>query len=194
RVHQLDRDRRLGVGIERAIDRAHAAGADHLVDAILADLRVPEQRGLVLRAALPIGGVLRAADRAVHVPAIVRRGAGSWCAPCVRCARMRLAVVSLMAVASAVGTAAAQTLPPLDKAQVEAIRGACERQEPACDPAALFGSFERTELERVLDRTHLVIDHAPWGKTLRKIIVEPQDVFAPEDAPFDLLDIFHRTT
>jgi len=107
---------------------------------------------------------------------------------------MRLAVVSLMAVASAVGTAAAQTLPPLDKAQVEAIRGACERQEPACDPAALFGSFERTELERVLDRTHLVIDHAPWGKTLRKIIVEPQDVFAPEDAPFDLLDIFHRTT
>ena len=116
------------------------------------------------------------------------------------------ALVSLMAVVAAVGTARAQPappatppsqanpLPPLDKAQVEQIRALCEAQQPGCDPAALFGSFERTELARVLAETHLVIDRAPWGKRLRKIIVEPQDVFAPEDAPFDLLDIFHRTT
>jgi hypothetical protein len=84
--------------------------------------------------------------------------------------------------------------PALSPEQKLAIRQACERHEPACDPVALLGSLERAALVRALAARGLTIEPAPWGKPLGKIHVVTQQVFADSDGLLDLLNVFHVTT
>jgi hypothetical protein len=120
--------------------------------------------------------------------------------------------IAAFAAVAAVGTAHAQTPPaaappaaalpaavplpppPPTTQQIEAVRKACDTQQAGCNPLVLMGSYERAEVEQVLADGHYTIEPAPWGKTLRRIIVEPQEVFSDDDYPLTLLNIFHRTT
>jgi len=78
--------------------------------------------------------------------------------------------------------------------ELAAIRAACDAQAAACDPVALFGSYEQAALARVLVERGLTVDRAPWGKTLRRIHVDNQEVFGPDDGPLRVFNVFHRTS
>ena len=91
---------------------------------------------------------------------------------------MRLAGLALGALVCALGGLDAVAEPP-----------------PAAAPSGLsLGSYERTALQRALAGRGLRLDPAPEGKRVRRLHVDNQDVFGPEEGFLQWFNVFHLTS
>lgn len=69
----------------------------------------------------------------------------------------------------------------------------CAARDPRCDWVMTFSSLEKASIRRVLKGLALEVEPSPWGKTIGKIIVQNEDVFA-EDNWLRFFNNFHVTT
>jgi hypothetical protein len=83
-----------------------------------------------------------------------------------------------------------------DVAEVQrraAAEQACGQHDPHCDWLATFSSLERQSLTRALEARGFQIEPAPWGKTIAKIYIFTENVFA-EDNWLQFFNFIHYTT
>jgi len=57
-----------------------------------------------------------------------------------------------------------------------------------------LGSYERVALERALAARRLRLEPHPYGKLVRRIHVDNQDVFGPDEGFLTWFNVFHRTS
>ena len=83
--------------------------------------------------------------------------------------------------------------PPSELEQRAEAERVCAAHEPKCDWIAAQSTLERATLLRALEARHFKLDPAPWGKTIAKVHVYNENVFA-EDNWLRFFNIFHYTT
>jgi hypothetical protein len=71
-------------------------------------------------------------------------------------------------------------------------QAACNAHQP-CDWAATMSPLERRSLRRILALHGYELEPSPWGKTIRKVIVHNEEVFA-EANWLEFFNIFHVTS
>jgi len=81
-----------------------------------------------------------------------------------------------------------------DRAARDAAQKLCETQDPSCDWLATLSSLERASVTRGLAARGLTIEPAPWGKTVGKIYIYNEDVFAEGSKVLRFFNRLHYTT
>jgi hypothetical protein len=74
-----------------------------------------------------------------------------------------------------------------------AAQAKCDAHDSSCDWLATFSSLERLSIHRSLAALGLEIEPAPWGKTVGRIVVNNEDVFAERNW-LRFFNVFHITT
>ena len=101
-------------------------------------------------------------------------------------------LVPLILAASAV--AAPARADELSKDALAANRAACEQARPDCDPVALLSRLERRAADRAIAERGLAYDRSPYGKRIRRIVVDANRVFGPGDGFLRWFNALHVTT
>jgi hypothetical protein len=70
----------------------------------------------------------------------------------------------------------------------------CAAQLDDCDWLATLSSLERLSVKRAIAARHYVVDPAPWGKTIGRVEVFNEDVFAEKNRLLRFFNHFHVTT
>ncbi len=99
------------------------------------------------------------------------------------------------AQAPAAPTPAPPVAKPKQQSETEARLAAtalCNAREP-CDWFATVSSLERASLRRALQASGLELEPSPWGKTIARVHVHTEDVFAEKNW-LRFFNLFHVTT
>ena len=89
------------------------------------------------------------------------------------------------------GIALANADGTLDRARAEAV---CTAHDPGCDWLATLSSLERLSVTRAFAARGYAIDPSPWGKTIGRVRVYNEDVFAEPNRLLRFFNHFHVTT
>lgn len=101
-------------------------------------------------------------------------------------------VCALLAVAR---VASADEAPAVDAREARALaERQCAAEADDCDWLATLSSLERLSVKRAIAARHYVVEPAPWGKTIGRIEVFNEDVFAEKNRLLRFFNHFHVTT
>ena len=78
-----------------------------------------------------------------------------------------------------------------DRAAAEQL---CNAQDPACDWLGTLSSLERQTVTRAITKRGYTVEPSPWGKTIGKVHVYNEDVFAERSRVLQFFNNFHVTT
>ena len=108
----------------------------------------------------------------------------------------RALVAAIVGCAALVRVARADPSPSHKAAEAARLAAVavCAAHDPSCDWLATLARLERETLLRGLAERHLTLDPMPWGKTIARVEVYNEKVFAEGGAFIEFFNHFHVVT